>query len=287
MLDVIIDAVVDTLKSMPVIVMVYYLMELVEYKRLIRLEDNKMLNGKLSPILGASMGIIPQCGVSIAATDLFAKGKISVGALVAVYVSTSDEAIPLLLAGGDIVPMLMLIVSKLVLGIVAGYLANLLFLTINRAHRHEHSEGNHAVAVKQPECCHHEHKHEFNYLHPLIHSLKILAFILVANLVMGVLIYLVGRDNIVSFLSGGYIYQPLVALLVGLIPNCASSIALIEVYTLGGLSFGALLTGLCVNAGLGMVMLIKSHKSAKENAFVISFVMIFALVVGYAVHMLV
>lgn len=286
MLDVIIDAVVDTLKSAPVIVMVYYLMELIEYKHLIRLENNALLKGKLSPIVGASMGIIPQCGISVASTELFAKGKISVGALVAVYIATSDEALPLLLAGGNITTMLMLIVSKLVLGIVAGYLANILFLTINRTHRHEHSEGNHAVEVKQPECCHHEHKHEFNYLHPLVHSLKILAFILAVNLVMGTLIHYIGETNIVEFLRGGYAYQPLVALVVGLIPNCASSIALVEVYTMGGLSYGALLTGLCANAGLGMVMLLKGHKSVKENVFVISFIMIFALVVGYAVHLI-
>lgn len=286
MLDVIIDAVVDTLKSAPVIVMVYYLMELIEYKHLIRLENNALLKGKLSPIVGAGMGIIPQCGISVASTELFAKGKISVGALVAVYIATSDEALPLLLAGGNITTMLMLIVSKLVLGIVAGYLANILFLTINRTHRHEHSEGNHAVAVAKPECCHHEHEHEFNYLHPLIHSLKILAFILAVNLVMGMLIYYIGESNIVEFLKSGYAYQPLVALLVGLIPNCASSIALVEVYTMGGITYGALLTGLCANAGLGMVMLLRGHKSVKENAFVISFVMIFALAVGYAVHLI-
>ena len=314
-LEVMLDSLIDTAKILPLLFVVYYLIELFEYKHSTKFSENKFLKGKLSPLFGSLMGSVPQCGFSIVSTDLFTKGSISVGALIAVYIATSDEAIPLILANPNKILWLLLLMGiKIVYATAVGYIAiglyNLIFKKNRPVHveavpeqpidehdSHEvHNEGVNMetahVEVEQQEkhghhtghgCCHHDVETKtFDWLHPLLHCLKIGAFILVINILFGFITDIwVGHDRLQAFLQANKFWQPILAVLIGLIPNCASSVVLTQLFLEGGLAFGALVAGLCVNAGLGLVILLKQNKSWKENLFIISVMVVAGIAIGY------
>ncbi len=308
---VILEAIIDTGKILPLLFIVYYLIELLEYKYAIKFQNNKVLRSKASPVIGSLIGCIPQCGFSVVSTDLFSRRIISIGALIAVYIATSDEAIPIMMSNPKSIPwMLLLIVIKVVVAIIVGYLSVWLYKIIFKKRQNKQTEHNHED-VHHDENDHHEHEHEdehihkndhqdeeiiahsacchhnvekktFDWLHPLQHCLKISLFILIINIVLNCVTHIwVGEERLMNFLEASKYLQPILAVLVGLIPNCASSVALTELFLVGGLKFGALLAGLCVNAGLGIVMLLRQNKNWKENLFIFAMLVIPSIVVGY------
>ncbi len=302
-------AFVDTLKIAPILLVVYFLIEFLEYKKLMQFQKSKMLNGRASPVFGSLFGSVPQCGFSVISTDLYTKGVVSIGALLSVYIATSDEAIPIMLShSGSWLSMLCLILAKIVLGVIVGYLAIWLYpkvfktkhlhLTtvsgedkhIEQEHNHdEHHEVEHHVKEQESHehigCCHHDlESSRFDWKHPLLHCLKILAFILLINIIFDGIIEWVGKDKLTDFLSYSSAVQPLLAVLIGLIPNCASSVVITELYLLNGISFGAVLAGLSVNAGLGLMVLFKQNKNVKETIFIMSMLIIPSLLAGYILH---
>lgn len=322
MLHTLWHALLDSLMALPVLFVVYLLLELLEYRGVMSFEKSKMLKGKASPVFGSIFGCIPQCGFSIVSTDLYSKKKLSIGALIAVFIATSDEAIPMMIADVEAIPALLLLVAiKIIMGVGVGYLAMFLYgkifernsaksyvineveelkelSTHEELHKHEehehlevgHEEGQESniLSVKHSGCCHHEiEKSKFEWKHPIMHSLKIFAFILVVNIVFGLIIHFVGEDSLIAFLNGSSPFQPLFAVLVGLIPNCASSVVITELYLIGGLSFGSIVAGLSVNAGLGLIVLFKQNKNWKENLFILLMLIIPSLLVGYALHFLI
>ena len=298
---VILEALVDTVKILPILFVVYYLIELIEFKNANKMHKSKLLQGKASPVAGAVLGCVPQCGFSVVSTDLFSKGKLSVGALIAVYIATSDEALPLMIAQPkSFWWMLALVGVKLVFAIVVGYLSLGLFKLFfkNKHHEeieHEHEHEEHESHQEEQEqshggCCHHHvETKSFDWVHPMLHCIKISAFILIINIIFGMITHIwVGEENLSLFLSNTLWLQPLLAVIIGLIPNCASSVVLTELFLSGlmgtgaGLSFGALVAGLCVNAGLGLVMLFKQNKNWKVNLFIVCMLLIPSLLLGYA-----
>lgn len=308
---ILLHALKDTALLLPVLFVVYFLIEFLEYKNVLKFQNSKLLKGKASPAMGALFGTVPQCGFSVISSELYAERKVSIGALIAVYVATSDEAIPIMLANYKYIPaMLMLILAKLVLAIGIGYLAMFVYNKLshklitqktaadNHDKHHEdehddHHEDNHDEHGEHHEnehehihaCCHHDtESNKFNWKHPLIHCVKIFVYIFVINVIMGTVIELVGEDTFANFLKSSSALQPLFALLIGLIPNCASSVILTELYLMGGLSFGSIITGLCVNAGIGILVLFKQNKNIKENLFIVAMLIIPSLIIGYALH---
>lgn len=295
---VILEALVETVKILPILFAVYYLIELIEFKNANKIHKSKLLKGKASPVAGAVLGCVPQCGFSVVSTDLFSKGKLSVGALLAVYIATSDEAIPLMIAQPkSILWMLALIGIKLVLAILIGYLSTVLFKVFFKNHKHhkqdeEHEDKHHKDKDSHHEeeqeishggCCHHHvETKSFDWVHPMLHCIKISAFILVVNILFGLITHIwIGEARLLSFLNKGKYLQPLFAILIGLIPNCVSSVVLTELFLLNGLSFGALVAGLCVNAGLGLIMLFKQNKNWKVNLFIVAMLILPSLALGY------
>lgn len=292
--EVVLDAFIDTLRIVPVLLLVYFLIEFLEYKKLMEFEKSKFLKGKASPVFGSLFGSLPQCGFSVISTDLFTKGFISVGALIAVYIATSDEALPIMLSHKNgWVPLIWLLISKIILGIAIGYLAMWLYPKIFKkdnvhAEEDEHHHEEEHLQVEHTGCCNHGlESNIFDWKHPLFHCLKISLFILIVNLIFGIIIMLVGQDNLTNFLTKSSALQPLLAVIIGIIPNCASSVVITELYLLGGLSFGSILAGLSVNAGLGLIVLFKQNKNKKEIAFILSMLIIPSLIVGYALHFII
>ena len=301
--EVFCEALLDSFKTLPILLVVYFLIEFIEHKWASKLQNNHFLRGKASPVLGALVGSVPQCGFSVVATDLFARGIIPIGALLAIFVSTSDEALPILLTHpNQWLSIVVLIIAKIAIAILVGYLANLTFRMMYRRpavmpmvaanvttaeqhgdhdeHEHEHE---HEEVHLHGGCCHHHvDGKRFSWLHPILHSFKILAFIFVVNFLFGCIADVwVGEDNLMTFLSGSVWLQPLLAIVVGLIPNCAASVVLTEFYLIGGLRFGALLGGLCVNAGLGVIFLLRHKKMWREKFFVIGWLISISLLAGY------
>ena len=304
-LHVLEHSLIDSLKILPILIAVYLLIEFFEYRGSQKLTNGKLLNKRTSPIFGALFGSLPQCGFSVVATDLYTKRKINVGALIAVYIATSDEAIPIMLSNfKSLKAVLPLLIIKISIAILIGFVSQLLFekMFAKNTHKevhnhiddsHEHQEKHHNhKEEKHHGCCNHDIEHKkYDWKHPIMHCLKIFITILIINIVFGCIIEFgfKGEQNLSKFLSknGVFAVQPLLAMLIGFIPNCASSVVLTELYLINGLSFGALVSGLIVNAGLGLILLLKNNKRVKENIFIVSTLIVTSLSFGYSLHFIV
>lgn len=272
--DVLLDALKDSAIVLAFVFAFHLLLSFIEDK----LSKFLTKNSKIAPLFGSLFGIIPQCGTSVLAADLYIKRYITFGTLAAVFLSCSDEAILVLLThpSQKTIMVLPLIASKFVIGFMVGYIVDLLYRK---------------QEIKQPEeelkdvICeehHHEHTKLHKHLwHPLIHSLEIFAYVLVINISLGLIISSVGEENFSNFLLSNRYAAPVYAALIGLIPNCASSVLLSELYLTGYLSFGALLAGLLVNSGLGMMVLLKSKSNWKRTLIILGVCFVTAIVFGY------
>lgn len=284
--DVVLDSLIDTAKMLPIILVVYFIIEFLEYKQIMRLENSRFLNGKASPVFGSIFGIVPQCGFSVISSELYSKRAISIGALIAVFISTSDEALPIMLSDYKMIPKLLILLGvKFVFGILVGYLAIWLYkLIFKDKQSNTQIEAISKEDIKVDGCCKHHIDDKFEWLHPIIHTLKIGAYIFAINIIFGTIVMLVGEEVISNFLAQSSAFQPLFAVIVGLIPNCVSSVILTELYMMGSISFGSIVAGLSVNAGLGIIVLLKENKKHKENLFIILTLVISSLIFGYGLH---
>ena len=216
MLDVFLDALIDSLKTLPFLFAAYFLIEYLEHRASSKMERGLQKLGKFGPIGGALLGVVPQCGFSVAAANFYAGRIITVGTLLAVFLSTSDEALPILFSHPEqmqyILPMLLIKVAS---GIVFGFLADLIL----QRFFHPKKEKPFEELCADCDCDHHSLLHS-----ALHHTISIFLFILVVNLVLGYAIYFIGEDRISGLLLNGSVFQPFLTALIGLIPNCAASV---------------------------------------------------------------
>ena len=275
MWDVLQDAVSDSLKIFPFLFLIYIVLEIVEsggYAAKIQ----KLLSGKFAPAVGALAGIVPECGFSAMYAKLYDNRLITTGTLLAIFLSASDEGLIVLLAGGTPVwQTLLLVAIKFVYGVAVGYLVNFL-LRKRETPAAAEKIGFCAECGEKP-----EGTWEKYFFHPLLHALRIFVFVLAVNLVFGVVIYFIGEDNMAAFLDKNAALQPLVAALVGLIPNCSASVLLAQSYALGAINFAALAAGLAANAGVALALVFKTKARWKKNLFVLGALFISSLVLGY------
>ncbi len=294
-MEVILDALLDSLKVLALVIVIYIILSFVEDK----IAKSKKLSkeNKLAPLIGASLGLVPQCGMSVVAADMYIASHISMGTIVASFIACSDEAIPILLSGSksfkDVLMVLLILAIKLVVGFIVGFVLDLIY------HEHKEHKESHDVLHNHIEedtydeaqihvgCCHHHiednkesrwHKH---LLHPLLHSLKIFLYVLAVNLLFGFIVYFVGEDSITDFLKTNRYIAPIISSIVGTIPNCASSVVITSLYLSGGLSIGASVSGLIMNAGLGMVVLLRKKSMWKKTITIFGIMVITSLSVGY------
>lgn len=277
-LDIFLDALKDSALVFAFVFLIHLLLSFVENK----LSNYLIRHQKLAPMFGSLFGIIPQCGTSVMGADLYIKKYISIGTLVAIFLSCSDEAFIAILTSGipsKMIMVLPLIGVKFVLGFVVGLLIDLI-----------HKEELVKEEVIEEETCHTHHTHNSgvhkHLIHPLIHALEIFAYVFVINMVLGLIIGAVGEDNFASFIRMNKYLTPLFSSIIGLIPNCASSLLLSELFIEGNLSFGALLAGLLVNSGLGMMVLLRNRKSAKNIWIIILICFLVAIISGYITCMI-
>lgn len=283
MIDVVLEALHDGFKAFIFIFAIYIILSFLEFKIANKLNKEN----HLSPLYGALIGLIPQCGVSVVASDLYLKRHISIGTLIAIFLACSDEAIPILLSYGDSKALMVipLVITKFVVGFIAGFTIDLI-VSKKEVNTHLEECDHHDIEIHTG-CCHHhiDDRHEDwfekHLWHPFLHSLKLFGYVLLINIIFGMIVYFIGEGRIEEFLSINKYVAPCIAVFVGLIPNCASSVILTQLYISGGLSFGATLAGLCVNAGLGLVFLFKSKNGIKNNSLILLTLMGISLLVGY------
>lgn len=287
MLHVIEHALIDSLKVLAVVVVLNIIISFFEGKLANKINKNNCF----STLIGAAIGLIPQCGFSIVASDMYQKKRISMGTLIAVFIATSDEALPIILSSQDkIFTVIPLLIIKLIMGFIVGTIVDVIIDKINRPNTFDEALINTDEVIHKGCCSHTIEEHgdknktfiKNHFIHPLLHSLKIFAYVLIINFAFETLIFYIGETNISNFLTSYKYLTPVVSSLIGLIPNCASSVIITDLYIQGSISFGSAIAGLITNAGLGLAFLLKSKKNIKSTLLIIGILIITALICAYA-----
>ncbi|MCB5942173.1 arsenic efflux protein [bacterium 210820-DFI.6.52] len=285
--DILLDTAIDGIKMLPFLFGAYLLIEYMEHRAK---NLHRALGGPFSAVGGALLGLVPQCGFSAAAANLYARGLITTGTLLAVFISTSDEAIPVLLANpGSLGLMGQLLLTKALLAVAVGLIADLF---LRRGRRGEKPS---APAAHEEE--HHHHHHgcgscdAYRGRHPLlraaaVHTLQIFAFVVGIMLALNLAIALIGTENLSRLLLQNSLWQPVLAAFIGAIPNCASSVLLTELYLSGSLTFGSVVAGLTTGAGLGLVVLFKQNHNKRQNALILAALLAIGIGAGIALQLL-
>jgi len=276
------DTIRDTLTLVPFLFLTYVAMEWLERKTAEQSVALLSRIGKFSHIAGAGIGLIPQCGFSAAAASLYSGGVITAGTLLAVFLSTSDEMIPIFLsslAGASTIGRIL--AAKFVIALVSGIAVDLIAKLI-----HHRSETKHIHDLCEREHCGCEDE-EGGILHSaLIHTLKITGFIFVISLALSLMMEVIGKDALASLLTGAPIAGTVATAVIGLIPNCAASVAISEMYLEGLLTSGQLMSGLLVGAGVGILVLVRTNNKTKENVKVIGTLLLLGIVWGILIDTL-
>ncbi|WP_029323767.1 putative manganese transporter [Butyrivibrio sp. AE3004] len=332
------DTIEDGLKILPFLFITYLIMEYLEHRTGDKTEAMVQKAGKFGPLIGGIFGAFPQCGFSAAATNLYAGRVITLGTLIAIYLSTSDEMLPLFISSkAPISEMAAIIAMKAALGIIYGFLIDFLIVHYRRwkkraerdkvridelckrehchceddtpkisAHRgrtereavgSSNSTGEKALnksiskaAIAKEASTHHEHKHEEGHGNilrsALIHTAHIFIYILLFTLVLNALIEFIGEDALAGFLQGNTILSHGLAGLVGLIPNCAASIVITELYLNGIITFGAMMSGLLVGAGVGLLILYRVNEGTLRNVQITVILYIIGTFTGFILDLL-
>ena len=251
----------DTAKVVPFLFLTYLLMEFLEHKAGGAPERWLRTSGKIGPLVGGALGVLPQCGFSAAATGFYTGRMITTGTLIAVYLSTSDEMLPILISSGAPIPtVLKLLVTKLIIGIGAGFAIDGITRLIRKDKAEEQEPGIEELCERENCDC-----GDRFVLSALKHTVYITIFLLIFTFVLNLGIELIGEENIKSLVLNRPVLGSVLAALVGLIPNCASSVALTSLFVDGVLSSGALLSGLMVNAGIGLAILFRNNRPIKDS----------------------
>ena len=290
------DAFIDSAKMVPLLFVVYVAIEFIELKFGNKMAKTVSKAGPFGPILGALSATIPQCGISVMGTALFTQRLITIGSLFAVYIATSDEAIPVIMSQPNKLELLVpLILTKLVLAIIVGYALDLVFRKRNKqvfehidayAHDHDEADHHHEAAFEEKACCGHQATAEHSAIsardilyHPLIHTLKIFAFIFLISVGLNLLFASIGQETLGTLLAQHKLLQPFLAALIGLIPNCAASVAIAQFYLTGTITFGATIAGLSASGGLGILLLFKEGDK-KEGARIVALLFGISVIAG-------
>lgn len=280
MLDVLIDTLKDSIRLVPFLFIAYLIMEYVEHKTSDKTKNVIQKSGRFGPFLGSLLGIFPQCGFSAMAANLYAGRIITLGTLIAIFLSTSDEMLPILISeAAPLDVILKILAMKLIIGMIAGFIID---FVLRRIVKHEKED-------KIAEVCEHEHCHceEGSVLKSsLKHTANVFVYILMISFILNTVIHFIGEDNLANLILNKPVLGPAIAGAIGLIPNCASSVILTELYLSNVISVSTMVAGLLVNAGVGVLILCKVNKDAKENAKIIGLLYGIGVIAGILLELI-
>ena len=269
-LHIIEHSLIDAMKLIPFLFISFIIMELIEHK----LNSKKKLTkiNKFGPLAGSLLGLIPQCGFSVVASTMYSAKVITLGTLYAIYLSTSDEMIPILIANQtDISIISKILFTKFILGLFFGILVDILYKSKLK---------NNITDICDNDDCHCK---DGIIKSSIIHTLKILSFIFIINIILNLII---DKEIITTFVNNNKILSPIISSIIGLIPNCASSVVITELYIRKIIPFGSCIAGLLSGSGLGLLILFKQNKNMKENFIILSVLIIFSSICGIILNIM-
>lgn len=275
--DFLLDALVDSLRMAPFLLATFFILEYLEHRASDKLLSLLTRTGKFAPALGAGLGCLPQCGFSVASAHLYNGGLITAGTLVSVFLSTSDEAVPILLASpdgaGKVFPLLL---AKVLIALVAGFALDAFYkrgrIASDAAPAHEES-------------CHIDGSLKEVIWEAVKRTLSVLLFLFLFTLALNAALYFIGEERLSAILLSQSPLQPFIAALFGFIPNCAASVLLTQLYLSGALSFGSAVAGLSTSAGLGILALLQSKRGRKEWPAILGYTYAVSAVCGLLLHL--
>ena len=256
MKEIILDTLIDALKLLPFLFVTFLIMEYIEHK-FSKKSKNKVVNaGKFGPIIGSLLGAVPQCGFSVMATNLYATRIISIGTLISIYLSTSDEMLPILISEHQSISIILkIIIIKIIIGLICGFIIDMIMrkketkdYEIKDFCLEEHCDCDHGILKSS-----------------IKHTLNIILFIIAISFVLNICFEYLGEDKIGSLFLKNNIFSPFISSLIGLIPNCGASVVITELYLNGVLSLSSCISGLLTGSGVALLVLFKVNKNIKEN----------------------
>lgn len=264
MFDIFLDSLIDSVKLLPFLFLTYLLMELLEHNTGDKVRKQIKTAGSVGPLWGGLLGVLPQCGFSAAASSLYAGRVITVGTLLAIYLSTSDEMLPILVAQAASPGMIVKILAvKVVIAVISGFLVEIIYVKLLK--RKEKEMDIHTVCEEE-----HCHCEDGVLISALKHTGKIFFYIFIISLVLNFVIAWIGEETLSGFFSTVPVAGEAIAALVGLIPNCASSVVITELYMSEIIGAGAMMAGLLANAGVGILVLLRLNRDWKQNVGIIA-----------------
>ena len=279
MIDVILETIIDSIKLLPFLFITYLIMEYIEHKTKEKTKETIKKSGKIGPLVGSILGVFPQCGFSVSATNLYSARVITLGTLISVYLSTSDEMLPIFISEAVPIEIILKILGiKILIGMIAGFAIDFV-LRLRKKDKEEE---------KIVDLCEKDHCHCENGIikSSLKHTFNIFIFILLISLVMHIAIHLIGEDAIASIILNKPIIGPIIAGLIGLIPNCAASVILTQMYLENLISAATMMSGLLVGAGVGLAVLFKTNKGIKENLKIVGLLYVIGVISGIVLEFL-
>ena len=282
--DIILDALVDTAKLVPFLFVTYLLMEGLEHRTSKTTKAVIKNSGRVGPLLGGLLGAIPQCGFSAAASNLYAGRIITMGTLVAIYLSTSDEMLPIMISEKVPVSVILSILGlKIVIGMAAGFIIDAVASIVAGRSRQIDK-----IEAGISHVCEHDHCHCEKSIvkSALKHTLVITVFVLIVSLALNAVLAAVGEETLASFILDRPFMGPVVTSLVGLIPNCAASVVITQLYLQGVLSFGSMMAGLLTGSGVGILVLCRVNDQWRDNAKIIALVYGIGVLCGIAINLI-
>lgn len=266
---------VDTLKVVPFLFIAFFVIESIEHKYSNKFKNVIRKSNKLGPILGSLFGLVPQCGFSVVATNFYITRVISLGTLISIYLSTSDEMLPIMLSHGVNVKIILLFLSiKFVFGFLFGFIIDVIF-------KNKFNKFNYDLCdVEHCDCEHGLLKSS------LKHTINIFIFILVTTVCVNILFGFFGEDIVSKIFLKDSLFGPFIGALIGLIPNCAASVALTELFLNNAIGIGTCVAGLLTGSGVAILVLLKTNKNIKENVFIVSSLYLIGVLVGIFIDLL-
>lgn len=292
MLEIIEETLIDAVKLLPFLFITYLIMEYIEHKMGHKTKSAIKKSGKWGPIIGSILGVFPQCGFSVSATNLYAGRVITLGTLIAVYLSTSDEMLPIFISEAvSPVIILKILGIKLIIGMIAGVIldlfVNLIIKNKNKKIVQQNEEDSEEDEIGH--MCEEEHCHcnESGILKSAIHhTLSILVFIVLITFIINTVVYFVGEETIAGWILNKPVIGPVIASLIGLIPNCAASVIITNMYLENVISLGSMISGLLTGAGVGLAVLFKTNDKIKENIGIIILLYAIGVISGIMIDLI-
>lgn len=278
MIDIILETLLDGIKLAPFLFIAFLIIELLEHKLSKKSKKIITKSGNIGPLVGSALGLFPQCGFSVMATNLYTTRIITLGTLISIYLSTSDEMLPILIShNADLSVIVTLLLIKFTIGMISGFVIDFVMRKSNKNRKINY------------EICDEDHCdcHNSGLIKSTIkHTLNTILFILIVSFILNVLMEIVGEENLSKIFLKNSIFGPFVSSIVGLIPNCGASVMITELYLNGVISLGSTISGLLTGSGVAILVLFKENKNIKENLIILGLLYGIGIVSGIVIEII-